>query len=528
MTKALHSILIVVLATYSNLTLGAQSIRLPQDHYVDRLRFINDSIVMCQKVVAGQWKLNRGEELNREQLHFVRQMTGSDVLSSSIILGSNNIGIGSLSVDLSQTQSKAAYFNFNYDEEYFKIALQHDEYVSEGIAKIFLTPQCKLSRANLSFFDRNEGLVMRLWMNEKFQITRKLVAKAPIQGYEQVTGRSSRELQREQNQFKVLVGIIDQGVDYNHPKLIGKMRPNQDTLNSLNSMRKESQNSKQGWLDRWILQITNPEWIRTSEANRRKIQYEIRKRVEEEKTVGRDFTTNDSLPFDYASSNISETLNEMDNSMTFDHGTHVADIASRSSAIRLLPLRVANRSKKAGEAVEYAYQRGVRIINVSMGSFDKVEWTSFQQAVQRHRDVLFVVAAGNEKNDLSVTPSYPAAFSEPNMIVVASVDPDNKLSDFSNYDSGGRVHIAAIGRNVLAAIPHGQEGEKSGTSMATPQVTRTAARMFALNPELKPTDIIRLLMTTARKVKGLEGKVVSGVLNENAAINAAKSVNGKP
>lgn len=101
-------------------------------------------------------------------------------------------------------------------------------------------------------------------------------------------------------------------------------------------------------------------------------------------------------------------------------------------------------------------------------------------------DVLIVAAAGNDGSNERF---WPAAFAEhyPWVVSVGSVDPDKKVSDFSNYGKDW-VSVYARGRNLVNAFPKGtykcyeppNVGEVrkfnglaqwSGTSFSTPIVT---------------------------------------------------------
>lgn len=101
-------------------------------------------------------------------------------------------------------------------------------------------------------------------------------------------------------------------------------------------------------------------------------------------------------------------------------------------------------------------------------------------------DVLIVAAAGNDSSNERF---WPAAFAEhfPWVVSVGSVDPDKKVSDFSNYGKDW-VTVYARGRNLVNAFPKGTYkcyeppnvgkvrkfdglAQWSGTSFSTPIVT---------------------------------------------------------
>ena len=77
-----------------------------------------------------------------------------------------------------------------------------------------------------------------------------------------------------------------------------------------------------------------------------------------------------------------------------------------------------------------------------------------------------IFAAGND-----AIPYGPPSNYDP-FIAVGAIDPDGKRADFSNY--GDWVDIAAPGVNVRSALPGGY-GNSSGTSMACPHVSGVAA-----------------------------------------------------
>jgi len=56
------------------------------------------------------------------------------------------------------------------------------------------------------------------------------------------------------------------------------------------------------------------------------------------------------------------------------------------------------------------------------------------------------------------------------------------------------VRVAADGYHVVSSVPGGARIPLSGTSMAAPNVTNLAAKLFALDPSLTPEQVIALII----------------------------------
>jgi len=118
---------------------------------------------------------------------------------------------------------------------------------------------------------------------------------------------------------------------------------------------------------------------------------------------------------------------------------------------------------------------------------------------------------------LLILPSYDCS----NILSVAAVDNTGNLAGFSNYGAQ-TVDVAAPGVDVLSTIPNGGYAFYSGTSMATPHVTGTAALLYSLYPDMTPMEAIEILKNTGTPLSSLQGNVASGRL-----INAANAVHAK-
>jgi thermitase len=221
------------------------------------------------------------------------------------------------------------------------------------------------------------------------------------------------------------------------------------------------------------------------------------------------------------------------------HGTHCAGIigaegnngygiAGINWNVEIMPLKFldANGSgttKDAIEAINYVIERkragvNVRIISASWGSTQKSR--ALRDAIKKAGDegILFVAAAGNNGDDSDKRPHFPAGYDLPNMVAVAALDRNDQLASFSNYGAKS-VHVAAPGKEILSTWLKGEFYVASGTSMATPEVAGVAALILSTSPKMSVKELRDRLFDSVDKLDSLKGKVVTG-----GRINAARAV----
>lgn len=212
-----------------------------------------------------------------------------------------------------------------------------------------------------------------------------------------------------------------------------------------------------------------------------------------------------------------------------DHGTHaagtiaavrksigIAGIAD-SNYVKLMPLKALGTEYGLGEeeavinAIRYAEANGASICNLSFGT---THYYPGLEQVMRDSKMLFIVAAGNGDNkgigiDIDSAPDYPSCYDLDNVISVANLMFDGNLEVSSNYGVKN-VDIAAPGTYIVSTTANDSYGFMSGTSMAAPMVTGAAAFLYSYRTDIGLGDVKPILINTARKLKGLEGKVLSG------------------
>lgn len=224
------------------------------------------------------------------------------------------------------------------------------------------------------------------------------------------------------------------------------------------------------------------------------------------------------------------------------HGTHVAGITLAGNPFaRLVTARIEfghtlvpdpcpsrEQAKRDAEAmfeyVNFFRKHKVRVVNMSWGGDAKsiegelelcgvgktpadreklarelfdISRSSMTKAFASAPEILFVTAAGNENGDSTFNEAIPAAIVLPNLLTVGAVDLAGDEASFTSY--GPTVKVHANGYQVESYLPGGARVAESGTSMASPQIAGLAAKILAVNPKLKPTQIVDIIVTTADK-----------------------------
>ncbi|HEX6719769.1 MAG TPA: S8 family peptidase [Pyrinomonadaceae bacterium] len=231
---------------------------------------------------------------------------------------------------------------------------------------------------------------------------------------------------------------------------------------------------------------------------------------------------------------IDNTADPMDEN---GHGTHCAGIigaegendvgiAGVNWRVQIMPLKFMNAggfgsTKDAIEAINYVINRkkagvNVRIISASWGSTQKSRALGEVIRKAYENDILFVAAAGNASTNNDRTPHYPSSYE--NVVSVAALDRHDQLASFSNYGVKS-VAIAAPGAEILSTWLNNEYEEKSGTSMATPVVAGVAALILAEHSRLSVDELKKKLLDSTDPIVALKGKIATG-----GRISAAKAV----
>lgn len=194
-----------------------------------------------------------------------------------------------------------------------------------------------------------------------------------------------------------------------------------------------------------------------------------------------------------------------------DDGKGIVGVAwhAKIMGVKFLSAEGSGTLEDAIKGIDYATKMGAKIMSNSWGGGGFSQ--TLLDAIQRASDAgsLFVAAAGNEANNNDSSPGYPASYNTPNMLAVAAIDNRGQLASFSNYGKG-KVHVAAPGVGITSSINTGGYATWSGTSMATPHVSGVAALVMSHEPDLSAVEVRNRIITTAKKLGTLRGKVSSG------------------
>lgn len=236
---------------------------------------------------------------------------------------------------------------------------------------------------------------------------------------------------------------------------------------------------------------------------------------------GWDFNGNDNTVFDGTDD---------------DHGTHVAGtigavggnaigVAGVCWNVKLLNAKflgprggtTANAIKAVDYFTDLKTRHNLNLVacNGSWGGWGYSQ--GLKDAIERANtaDILFIAAAGNASVNIDLTPFYPAAYDNDNIIAVASLS-GWLFSSFSNYGAMS-VDIGAPGNNIISTVPIGSKrtvvsgyAMYSGTSMAAPHVTGACALYAASHPGANAGEIKAAILDSAVATPSLSGKCVTG------------------
>src|SRR5690554_3308504 len=207
------------------------------------------------------------------------------------------------------------------------------------------------------------------------------------------------------------------------------------------------------------------------------------------------------------------------------HGTHVAGIIAQKRGndlggdgvadknVEIMSLRAVpdgdEYDKDIALAIRYAADNGAKVINGSFGKYfaQNSEWVYEAIQYAAEKDVLIVVAAGNDSMDLNPVEGeeikrYPNDRKvgerneiADNFLVVGALNPtfgEKMVAEFSNFGHVD-VDVFAPGVKIYATVPHGKYEYLQGTSMASPNAAGVAAMIRSYFPSLTAPEVKQIM-----------------------------------
>ena len=268
----------------------------------------------------------------------------------------------------------------------------------------------------------------------------------------------------------IKIGIIDTGVDYNHPDLAANV------------------------------------WTNPGEIPGNGIDDDANGYVDD--VHGYDFVNNDGDPFDDNGhgSHCAGTIAGVG-----DNNIGVTGVNWHAKVVGIKFLSGSGSGSTAGaiSGVQYAIAIGCKLTSNSWGGggFSQALLDVINQAGAAGQ--LFVAASGNSSANTDTSPHYPSAYDSPYIISVAATDHNDNLASFSNYGAT-TVDIAAPGVSILSCQPGGGYQLLSGTSMATPHVAGVVGLAMGRFPSATNLFIKQLILNSADVKPQLAGKCLTG------------------
>jgi subtilisin family serine protease len=273
----------------------------------------------------------------------------------------------------------------------------------------------------------------------------------------------------------VFVGVIDEGIQLDHPDLAGQVWTNPyDRVDGIDNDGNGYIDDKNGW----------------------------------------DFDGNNNTIYDGG------TRGSLD-----DHGTHVAGtIGAKANGAGVVGVNwnvtmisgkflgrrggtAANSIKAVDYFTDLKTRHGLNIVATNNswggGGFS----TALRDAIARANDanILFVAAAGNSGTNNDVTASYPSGYDVPNVLAVAAIDKGGALASFSQFGLKS-VDIGAPGVDIWSTTAFNGYSTYNGTSMATPHVTGAAALYAASHADWTASLVKGAILGSAVPTASLSGK----------------------
>ncbi|MEJ2003838.1 MAG: S8 family serine peptidase, partial [Cyclobacteriaceae bacterium] len=200
-------------------------------------------------------------------------------------------------------------------------------------------------------------------------------------------------------------------------------------------------------------------------------------------------------------------------------------VAGTGFASSVLPIKIfksnTNAFKNGYEAIALAADLGCDIINLSWGS--EGSYSRFGQDVIDYavleKDVAIVAAAGNTDGNLDF---YPASFKH--VLSVASTDFNDRKASWATYSR--HVDLTAPGTAILTTDGSSGYVRKSGSSLSAPQAAGALALIRSRFPELNAIQAMERLRVYSDNIDGSPGNEPYAQLLGKGRLNMVRALTG--
>lgn len=302
----------------------------------------------------------------------------------------------------------------------------------------------------------------------------------------------------------VLIGVIDSGLDFDHPDLQTSFRINYGEYGN----GKESNgidDDGNGFIDDWR------GWDFTDEP------------FTGDPRRG-DYLEPDNDPTDDNFQSHGTAVTGIINA-TFNNGIGIASVAPGCKVLvmRAFDAQGFGEEDDVANAILYGMIMGVRVFNFSFGDYIFSNLLKDVVRFAHTGNAVIVCSAGNDATDRL---HYPSAYDE--VISVAAADQSGSKAGFSSF--GETVDIYAAGLQNLTTVRKGKGSSQfggdydrlNGTSFAAPVVAGTAALLISRNSGLSNEEVRGILVSTTNLMPGQNGwdhLRASGRLSSVNAVN---------
>jgi subtilisin family serine protease len=242
----------------------------------------------------------------------------------------------------------------------------------------------------------------------------------------------------------------------------------------------------------------------------------------------------DKLEKGYGNNKVSEKENQ------HKHSTEVSGIIAAkrnnkhgtrgfSDNIKIMPLAIAvsgdTHDKDIALAIYYAVDNGAKVINMSFGKEFSLQQEWVTKAIQyaEQKNVLLVHVAGNKSRNVDTHTYYPCDYNpkerkeiSSNLITVGATTHKADSTFVSAFSSYGKksIDLFAPGSKIYTTFPDNKYNYDSGTSLAAPMVSATAALIWLSYPKLTVQQLKQIILDSGTTynfevlLPGGEGKKV--------------------